>query len=134
MSGANPYEAPIAAARQGAEPVQVPNPPYASGDDEKIIRYAQLGLRLLGVMFLVDGAGGMIGSIVYAATLSTALQRAGIETLPDAYTFGWFASSVASLVAGFYFVIGGRWVLEKVFLSPSRTSQVEDNDADASSA
>jgi hypothetical protein len=122
MPDDNPYQPPSTTSSHDERRLPV-------GHDGKIAHYAQLGLRLLGVMFLVDGVGGIIGSLAYAAFQSSALQQAGYDPLPDAYVFGWFATSAALLIAGIYFVVGGRWVLEKVFLPPSPTPDDDDVDA-----
>lgn len=89
-------------------------------DDVKITRYAQLALRVLGVMFLVEGASGVVGSLMYAAMQMSAYKEAGYEPFPDYYVVGWLASSLALLVAGGYFAVGGAWVFEKVFLPSSK--------------
>jgi len=117
MPDDNPYEPPPAVTAQ-PRPARQGQGQQTSADDGRIARYAQLGLRLLGVMFIVDGIGGIFGSLAYAAYQSSALQQAGYDALPDGYVFGWFTASAASLVAGIYFVIGGRWVLDKIFLPP----------------
>jgi hypothetical protein len=122
----NPYESPQVTPSQ---PVQ-PRPrriEESSADDERIARYAQLGLRLLGVMFLVDGVAGIAGGLVYGVMQSTIWEQAGYDSFFDQYACGWIAGGVASFVAGLYFTIGGRWVLEMVFL-PSRPIQDDDDD------
>ncbi len=97
-------------------------------DDAIIARYAQLGLRLLGVFFLLEGVCNTAGSLVYAAMQSHSLKQAGYQPLPDAYALGWFASSFAMIAAGVYFAVGGSWVLEKVFFPASRSTGVEHDD------
>lgn len=130
MPEANPYQPPDSRSHQDSddEPVQAAPPPTES--HERTLRYAQLGLRLLGIMFFVDGAGGIVGSFVYGARQSAVMRQAGYESLPDAYMFGWLASSAVILAAGFYLVIGGRWVLEKVFLPSPAKPVVEMDDED----
>lgn len=90
-----------------------------------MIRFAQLGLRLLGVMFFVEGVAGVVGSIIYYAWEASLFRDAGYESNPDPYAFGWFAASAISLVAGFYCVTNGRWILEMVFLPSSDESDSE---------
>ena len=90
-----------------------------SPDDCKILQYAQLGLRLLGVMMVVDGIATISGSIGYGIFQSAALQQAGYAGFPEPYTVGWFASGLAYMAAGIYFMAGGRRVIELVFLPVS---------------
>ncbi|MBW3596440.1 MAG: hypothetical protein KY475_04095 [Planctomycetes bacterium] len=98
-----------------------------SADDDKIARFAQMGLRLLGVMFLVDGVAGLAGSITNGAPQSSALQQAGYPPTPDSYVLGWLAQSIAYIVVGAYCVIGGRWVLENIFLPSPRTRDIDES-------
>lgn len=99
-------------------------------DSATIARYAQLGLRLLGVMWLVDGIGGIVGSLVYVTWQRAEIRRSGYEPTLDEYALGWFAASAVILLAGIYFIVGGRWFLEKVFLPSSRARDQYNNEID----
>lgn len=79
-------------------------------------RYAQLGLRLLGVMLLAEGLIGLVGSSIFGAIDLWQLVQDGYDPSPDPYVYGWFASSVVSFVIGLYLIVSGRWVLTNVFL------------------
>jgi hypothetical protein len=84
--------------------------------DVRIARYAQLGLRLLGVMLFFEGFAGLIGSVLYGGLVAMEFGVAGYAPLPDSYTYGWFVSSLACMLFGLYLMVGGRWILESVFL------------------
>jgi len=127
MSDSNPYESPSTAVPQDSGPLPNENPPSPT-DDRQIARYAQLGLRLLGVMFIVDGIAGFIGSITNGATQSSALQQAGYPPMADPYVFGWATQSIAYILIGAYCIVGGRWLLEMVFLPASRPCDIDDDD------
>lgn len=123
MSDKNPYEPPISTT---APPKAPPDERRLSDDDVKIARQAQMFLRLLGVMLVVEGVGGLIYSAIVFAMLTPPLRALGYQG--DA--IGWGASSLVSLFAGLYFVLDGRWVLESIFLPPSRGAAFEDDDAE----
>jgi hypothetical protein len=106
----NPYDPPTHTAS--------PEPRFIEPSelDVRIARYAQLGLRLLGVMLFFEGFAGLIGSVLYGGLVAMEFGVAGYAPLPDSYTYGWFVSSLACMVFGLYLMVGGRWILESVFL------------------
>jgi hypothetical protein len=130
MPDENPYEAPIAADPEDSSPRQMDTGPTAP-DSSGIAQYAQLGLRLLGVMFVIDGSAGLIGSAFHGAMQSSELQQSGYPPMPDPYTFAWAGQSIAYLVVGIYCVVGGRWVLENVFLPSSSPRGISNNHSDS---
>lgn len=87
----------------------------AAGDTRRLLPYAQLGLRLLGVMLLVDGIATVAGGAVQALLQARAYQASGYEYIFDPYSVGWIASGVAYALGGLYLAIGGRWVLANIF-------------------
>ncbi len=103
----------------------------AAAVDQRVGPYAQLGLRLLGVMLLIQGIGNMIGSLAQSAVYATQLKQAGYALSVDAYAFGWFISSLVLAGAGWYLIIGGRWIVEKIFLPASTSKQVDDGVGEA---
>ena len=118
MSNDNPYQSPATTPLQESR-ANAPEVQPSSTDDRKIVRYAQLGLRLLGVMFIVNGISVFACSFTWGLMQSSALQRDGYAPTPDPYVFGLAAQAAAYATLGLYFVVGGRWVIEKVFASPS---------------
>jgi hypothetical protein len=83
------------------------------------LRLAQLGLRLLGVMFLVEGAAAIISGAGHAFLTAKDYAKGGYDYSGDPYSVAILASGVTLFLAGFYFVIDGRWVLRNVFDSAS---------------
>jgi hypothetical protein len=79
-------------------------------------------------MFVVEGIGGTLGSLAYACFQPSPLLETSNELYFDPYALGWIASSLAVLFAGVYLVVGGRWVLEAIFLPPSHTDDQEVDD------
>ena len=118
MSTANPYESPSSDVARAALDS------HLAQRDADLIRYAQLGLRLLGVMFFVEGVAGVIASLIYGGLL---IYSYGIspESLYDSYLWAWFAGSAPLIIAGLYFVTSGRWVIEKVFMPAPRDASLE---------
>jgi hypothetical protein len=80
-------------------------------------------------MFFVEGLAGTIASFIYGALL---MYSYGIvpESYYDSYLWAWFAGSAPLLLAGLYFMIGGRWVIEKVFMPAPRDSALEPDDGE----
>lgn len=106
----NPYDPPthtVSPEPRFAEPSEL---------DVRIARYAQLGLRLIEVMIFFEGLAALLGSVIYGGLVAMEYGIAGYAPLPDSYTYGWFASSLACVLLGLYLMVGGRWVLESVCL------------------
>lgn len=90
---------------------------------DSMLPYAQLGLRLLGIMFIVDGITGLAGAFTNGTLQAAAYRQAGYDDSLDAYAYGWAAQSVVFLVIGVYFVCGRRAVLRLVFQAPAHTGR-----------
>ena len=130
MSDANPFKSPHTASHQepaahDAEAAQ------HSTEAGRIARYAQPGLRLLGVMFIVDGIGGVVWGLTYGKMQASAMRPAGYAAELDPYAIATAVQSVAYIAIGLYCVIGGRWVLEMVFL-PSASPREAETDVSES--
>lgn len=94
-------------------------------DSPQLLPFAQLGLRLLGIMFVVDGIGAIFGGAVHWLFLAREYSDAGYEVPIDSHSVGWVASGVPLLIAGLYLIASGNWVLINVF-SSSRRQNVEE--------
>lgn len=90
-----------------------------------LLPYAQLGLRLLGVMMIVDGAGAVLGGLAYWFVNAKAYWDARIPVPADPQAVGWIMAGIPSLLCGLYFVVNGAWVLKYVF-SPAPKASGED--------
>jgi hypothetical protein len=103
---------------QNADDASSPSLTSIAELDSRLLRYAQLGLRLIGVMFVFEGVAGLCGSLVYMVMYALALARGGYDSsLPDAHSCGWFASSFVTTVFGYYLISDGRKIVELVFVS-----------------
>ena len=80
-----------------------------------MLPYARLGLRLLGVMLIVDGVGAICGGLIYGLMQLGAYSAAGYSIPVDAHAAGWAMGGIPYLVAGLYLVVSGNWVLRNVF-------------------
>ncbi|MDM4019616.1 hypothetical protein, partial [Roseiconus lacunae] len=83
---------------------------------------AQLGLRLLGVMLVVDGLGAMLGGLIQGLFHAKAYADAGYNVLIDPHSAGWAAGGIPHLVIGVYLTVGGNWILRNVFVSSQLSS------------
>lgn len=125
MSNHNPYEAPVAKVMRPA--------PQVFGDEMALARYAQMLLRVVGVWLTIEGAAGILGSLVYAGIQCITFDKTEYARPMDLYSIAWFTTSVATCVGGLYLVIGGRLVLEKVFLPSSGLANDESQEKVATS-
>ena len=82
-----------------------------------LLPFAQLGLRLLGVMLIVDGLGAMFGGLIQGLLQAQAYADAGYDVLIDPHSAGWAAGGIPHFVIGFYLTVGGTWILRNVFMS-----------------
>jgi len=110
----NPYKAPDALTdgRRGA----------LSAEDEKTARQAQFFLRLLGVLFVVDSFSDLAATVVHAVTPSGDLLA--LAELGQSYA-GFFVGSGIRVAAGLYLILGGRRLIEMVFLPPPPQRDLE---------
>jgi hypothetical protein len=90
------------------------------GDLPAMLPFAQLGLRLLGVMVVVDGVGAMFGGAIQGLVQAQAYSDAGYSVTIDPHSVGWAAGGLPHVIAGIYLVVGGNWVLLNIFASSQR--------------
>ncbi len=86
-------------------------------EPNSILPFAQLGLRLLGILLFVDGVTAVFGGLVQGVLYSRAYKDAGYPGTVDPHSLGWAASGIPLLVVGLYLIVGGKWVLLNVFTS-----------------
>jgi|JI9StandDraft_2_1071091.scaffolds.fasta_scaffold95934_1 hypothetical protein len=105
--------------------------PASGMESPPLLPFAQLGLRLLGLMLFVDGVGAIFGGAVQGIFQARAYSNAGYEVQLDPHSVAWVASGVPILIAGLYFIVDGNWVLRNVFTSSrnQNTSLRERTDA-----
>lgn len=118
-------DAPAAATDSPGNPTVVQCQPTPSGEAGESLRWAQLGLRLLGIMFVVNGASGFASAGIRLAVQLADARYEGFWVAWDLYTMSEVASATVSVAAGLYFAADGRWVIEKVFLPARPASSVE---------
>jgi hypothetical protein len=109
----SPYQPPTNDKTSAVEPVP-------DSDSALFLPYAQLGLRLLGVMFFVDGVGAVFGGAIQGLFHARAYSDAGYPVPIDPHSVGWAAGGVPHLIAGLYLIVGGNWVLLNVFTNSRR--------------
>jgi hypothetical protein len=83
---------------------------------------AALLLRLLGLYLTVVGIVGGVAEAGYVVLLS---NRLGLDNALRQYHFAYLIRPGAELIVGFYFLVGGQWVYDKI-LTPIRRSFPED--------
>ncbi|WP_145167529.1 hypothetical protein [Rubripirellula lacrimiformis] len=84
-----------------------------------LLPFAQLGMRLLGVLLVVDGLGAISGGLVQGLVQGRDYAAEGYGFVVDPHSAGWAAGGIPFLIIGVYLVVGGNWILQSVFL-PSR--------------
>ena len=99
-------------------------------DTASLLPLAQLGLRLLGVMLVVDGVGAMFGGVIQGLLQAWAYSQAGYAVPIDPHSAGWAVGGLPHLIAGLYFIVSGNWVLHNVFASPRQQNIAQREDAD----
>jgi len=91
-------------------------------NSDSLLPFAQLGLRLLGVMLIVDGLGALLGGLVHGLVQGQAYAAEGYGVVVDPHSAGWAAGGIPYLIIGGYLVAGGNWILQNVFLPSQRTT------------
>ena len=81
---------------------------------------AELGVKLVGLMFVLDGVGGLILNLITFYVDRQNLIAAGIEPEMHSITAGGFASSFFYLFAGIYLVTNGKAVIELILMTDSK--------------
>ncbi len=127
----NPYDAPLS--DEVVEPVEEEHEPDPLGEgDKNFTRYAQLFLRLLGLLLIASGLSEFIFGFTHSLLESAELRQAGLEAQPTPYSIASLAQGIAYIVVGIYFTVGGRWILEKILLPSSLASQLQhEEESDA---
>jgi len=87
---------------------------------------AQLGLRLLGVLLVVEGAGANLGGLVQRGLQARAYATAGYPVPIDPHSAAWFASGLTILLGGLYLATNSSWVLKNVFAPSRRDCQANE--------
>ena len=93
-----------------------------------LLPYAQLGIRLLGVMFFVDGLSAIFGGLIQNMFQTWAYAESGYDVTVDPHSAGWAAVGLPYLVSGLYLMIGGNWLLCAIFTSPTVSRKIDDTD------
>lgn len=99
----------------------------APASDSSTLVWAQLGLRLLGVMLVVEGLGAMAGGITYGILVARYYTAMGYPAAIEPHSAGWAAGGILQLIGGLYLTTSGRWVLDKVFAPSSPTASIDDD-------
>ena len=118
MADSNPYDTPPQQKTGNAAVAS------SSGNLTSIGSYAVLGLRLLGVMFLIDGASNFLGTVANAA-----VQWSQLDIVPDSpdvlyydsYVIGYFVTHLLYFNAGLYLLLNPRPLVNLFFL-PSKNA------------
>lgn len=105
----------------------------AAGDTgRKLLPFAQLGLRLLGVLLLVDGTASLAGGAIQSLFQARAYQASGYAYTLDPHSAGWMASGVPAFLSGLYLAFDGRWVLANIFTLVGRGAAGDAADTELS--
>ena len=81
---------------------------------------AELGVKLVGLTFVLDGVGGLILNLITFYVDRQNLIAAGIEPEMHSLTAGGLASSFFYLFAGVYLVTNGKAVIELILMTDSK--------------
>jgi len=84
---------------------------------------AELGAKLVGLMFVLDGIGGLISSGVTLFMDRKQLIDAAIEPLMNSVTMGSFMSSFFYLFAGVYLITNGKLVIDLILMTDSEPTE-----------
>lgn len=115
MSNDNPSDSTTSAASQ---PVSMPcDAAISSSETPSLEQLAYLGLRLLGVYFLVDGGANIVHAL-WVVRMSIGVDEPN-QYGPPPERLAAFVYPAIQLFAGFVFLLRARWVVES-FLIPSR--------------
>ena len=89
---------------------------------------AELGVKLVGLMFVLDGVGGLIAEAITLFLDRKHQIAAGLEPEMHSITAAGFASSFFFLFAGVYLMTNGKAVIELILMTDSKTkAQVESD-------
>ncbi|KAA5541911.1 hypothetical protein FYK55_17090 [Roseiconus nitratireducens] len=110
----SPYRPP--SEKQPAQHADIP----PAINSHSLLPFAQLGLRLLGVLLVADGLGAILGGFVQGVMQGRAYAAQGYGVVVDPHSAGWAAGGIPHLIIGVYLVVGGNWILQNVFLPSQR--------------
>ena len=121
MENENPYDSPSSAPNEDAMIATL------SSEKAQFARFALLGLRLLGVMFIVDGMSGLAGSLTTVGVqFSQSYSPRSMDmAYYDAYNVGALVESGLFIIAGIYLLLSPRWLLKVFFLPASQVREDE---------
>jgi hypothetical protein len=74
-------------------------------------------------MFFFQGIVGVGGGLLYAVVAHVVYEQDLLQSLGDSFS-AFSAGSLPNLLVGLYLMVGGRWVIEKVFLSVPREHDI----------
>lgn len=80
-----------------------------------LLPFAQLGLRLLGIMFFIEGVACLLFGLVQAFFLAKQYTDQGYIAPLDPHSTGSCAQGAALLFVGCYLILGGEWILRNIF-------------------
>ena len=78
---------------------------------------AELGAKLVGLMFVLDGIGGLISHSITLFMDRNQMVDVGMAPLTNPVTMGGFISSLFYLFAGVYLVTNGKLVIELILMT-----------------
>ena len=84
---------------------------------------AELGAKLVGLMFVLDGIGGLISHAVTLFMDRKHLIDTGIAPYTDSVTMGGFVSSFFYLFAGVYLITNGKFVIDLILMTDSKPTE-----------
>ena len=114
MNHTNPYKA----NESGSDRGSIPDCDSLSNKSAlKISNLALIGLRLLGLMFTVDGVSGLISNSVAVFTEYKQMIEVGYEPMVNAVTFGLVFSSFFYTIVGVYLLTNGKAILRLVLMT-----------------
>jgi hypothetical protein len=116
----NPYQTPN---RTDGLPAQTRRPfEPAEVESTKIVLYAQMLLRVLGVLLVIEGIGLTLFAIAFGVVTTRDYVESGYtvyQGLFNAYSVAYGCSGLVSLSGGLYLTMGGRWLIAALFVPPA---------------
>lgn len=115
----NPYQAPN---RTDGVPLRPRSQRPAPLDSATLAVYAQLLLRVFGVLMIVEGLGLAVFSVAFGLATTRDYVAAGYSVqqgLFNPHSVGYGCWAVVSLAGGLYLTIGGRWLIAALFVPPA---------------
>jgi hypothetical protein len=118
----NPYRATDLVESPPAEAARAP----ASEEAAKVLLWARMLLKVVGLLLVVDGAASGAFAMIYS------LRVRGFEEYPDYYiteslfALAYAVSAAVQLLSGIYLVFGGNLVVDRVFAPLFRSRSADD--------